>query len=115
MTIVTTKVLMKKAEQNGIAIPAYNIDNLESALAVTNVVKRTGKSVIIQMIPRTLNYGGVATYPAMIFSLLKGIETEVAIHLDHASNFQLIKDAIDCGFSSVMIDGSHLPLKKTLH
>ena len=109
MAVVSCFALLKKADERGVALPAFNIDNMESALAVFNAVKKLKEEVIIQTIPKTLSYGGVATYPAMIRAMFDKLDTDVAIHLDHASVPELIRTAADCGFTSVMYDGSALP------
>ena len=109
MAVVSCFSLLKKADERGVALPAFNIDNMESALAVFNAVKKLKEEVIIQTIPKTLSYGGVATYPAMIRAMFDKLDTDVAIHLDHASVPELIRTAADCGFTSVMYDGSALP------
>ena len=114
MALVPSDILMKRAQQTGCAVPAFNIDNLESALAVANVIKSARLPVIVQTIPRTLKYGGTATYPAMMKALLSGCDVDYALHLDHGSSAQLARECIDCGFSSVMYDGSTLPFDENV-
>ncbi len=106
--------LLKNCRQTKFAIPAFNIDNLESAIAVTRAVKETNCPVIIQTIPKTLNYGGIATYPAMIDALMQDIPYDYAIHLDHGNSLDLVKKCINYGFSSVMYDGSALPFEENV-
>ncbi len=108
MALVTIYDLMKSAGKA--AVPAFNIDNLEGAIAIAETLRELRTPVIIQTIPRTLNYGGIATYPAMLKSLFDSLSVDYAIHLDHGSSFELAASCIDAGFSSVMIDGSALPL-----
>lgn len=115
MAAVTTYKLMKDASENGFAIPAFNIDNLESALAVAQVMKETGLPVIVQTIPRTLNYGGIATYPMMMKALMDDCDdVDYAMHLDHGNSAELAKRCIDSGFTSVMFDGSALPFEENI-
>ncbi len=114
MAVVTSFQLMKDASDNGYAIPAFNIDNLESALAVAAVMREMKTPVIVQTIPRTLNYGGVSTYPAMMKELMDGCGTDYAMHLDHGNSLELAKQCIASGFSSVMFDGSTLPLEENI-
>lgn len=106
--------LLKDTRKAKIAVPAFNIDNLESALAVVSAVKETNCPVIIQTIPRTLSYGGIATYPAMVDALMKDVSCDYAIHLDHGSSLDLVKKCISSGFSSVMYDGSSLPFEENV-
>ena len=114
MSTVTSFDLMNEAQKKGCAVPAFNIDNLESAMAVAQVVKETGLPVIVQTIPRTLNYGGISTYPAMMSALMKDCGTDYAMHLDHGSSAELAKKCIDSGFTSVMYDGSTLPFEENI-
>lgn len=109
MSCVSSYKLMKTASREGYAIPAFNIDNLESAIAVSEVMKETKKPVIVQTIPRTLAYGGMSVYPSMMKSLTLGADdVHYAMHLDHGSSKELAEKCINCGFSSVMFDGSML-------
>ncbi len=115
MALVSAHKLLKDAQSNGFAVPAFNIDNLESALAVAQVMKQTGLPVIVQTIPRTLNYGGIATYPAMMKALTSDCDdVDWAMHLDHGNSEQLAKECIDAGFTSVMFDGSTLPFEENV-
>ncbi len=115
MSCVSSYKLMKKASNEGYAIPAFNIDNLESALAAAEVMKETRKAIIIQTIPRTLAYGGTSVYPAMMKSMTVGADdVDYAMHLDHGSSKELAEKCINCGFSSVMFDGSMLSFKENV-
>ncbi len=96
------------------AVPAFNIDNLESALAVAEAVKETGKGVIVQTIPRTLRYGGVAVYPAMVKAMLDGYDDLYCMHLDHGDGARLASECVKAGFSSVMFDGSALSFEENV-
>lgn len=110
MSIVTSLELMGNASKKGFAIPAFNVDNLESVIAVTEAMKELNTPLIIQTIPRTLNYGGISTYPAMVNALMENSNVDYCIHLDHGNNLTLAKACIKSGFSSIMIDGSALCL-----
>lgn len=109
MSCKTNYELMRDALANGQAVPAFNIDNLESALAVTEVLRETGSPVIVQTIPRTLNYGGVSSYTALMRELTADCNTDYAMHLDHGSSLELAAKCIRAGYTSVMYDGSLLP------
>lgn len=104
--VITSARLMKKASREGYAVPAFNIDNLESAMAVSEIMHEMRMPVIVQMIPRTLNYGGVGVYPAMMRELMADCPVDYALHLDHGSSLALAQKCIASGFSSVMFDGS---------
>lgn len=115
MSCVSSFKLMKKASAEGYAIPAFNIDNLESAIAAAEIMRETEKPIIIQTIPRTLAYGGVSVYPSMMKSLTSGSDdVDYAMHLDHGNGRELAEKCINCGFSSVMFDGSMLPFDENI-
>ncbi len=115
MSCVSSYKLMKKASEGAYAIPAFNIDNLESAIAAGEVMKETKKSIIIQTIPRTLAYGGMSVYPSMMKSLTIGADdVDYAMHLDHGNSKELAEKCVNCGFSSVMFDGSMLPFEENV-
>ena len=105
--IVGNKILLKNARRGGYAVPAFNVDNLESVLGVLHAAENTNRPVIIQTIPRTLRYGGIPVYSAMVRSLYKGYP-DISIHLDHGGDVGICKACIDAGYTSVMIDGSAL-------
>lgn len=111
--LVTNKVLLDKAKREGYAVPAFNVDNLESVLGVLAAQSSTGKSLIVQTIPRTLKYGGISTYSALVRALYKG-GADVSIHLDHGGDTDIVKACIEAGYTSVMIDGSMLDFDKNV-
>lgn len=111
--IVTNKQLLSTAKRKGYAVPAFNVDNLESVLGVLNALNSTGKPLIIQTIPRTLKYGGIPTYAALTRALYKG-GADLSIHLDHGGDIETVKACIDVGYTSVMIDGSMLDFDKNV-
>ena len=106
--VVSSARLMKKASREGYAIPAFNIDNLESAIAVSEVMHEMRLPVIVQMIPDTLSYGGIAMYPSMMRELMADCPVDYVLHLDHGSSLALAQKCIASGFSSVMFDGSNM-------
>ena len=112
--VVSSARLMKRGEKENYAIPAFNIDNLESAMAVSEIMHEMRTPVIVQMIPRTLNYGGIAIYPAMMRELMADCPVDYALHLDHGSSLALAKKCVAGGFSSVMFDGSLMPFEDNI-
>lgn len=112
--VVSSARLMKRAGKENYAIPAFNIDNLESAMAVSEIMHEMRTPVIVQMIPRTLNYGGIAIYPAMMRELMADCPVDYALHLDHGSSLSLAKKCVAGGFSSVMFDGSLMPFEDNI-
>ena len=114
MSKVNFKVLMDAARKNNVAVPAFNIDNLESAIAVSEVMKETGLGIIVQTIPRTLAYGGLKTYPNIMNALMENSNVDYCLHLDHGNSVSLCLDCAKSGFTSVMIDGSALTFDENI-
>ena len=79
--IVTGSELLLKAKKEGYAVPAFNVDNLESVLGVLGAANYLSAPIIIQTIPRTLKYGGVATYSSLVRANYNG-GADIAIHLE---------------------------------
>ena len=86
--IVTGAELLIQAKKGGYAVPAFNVDNLESVLGVLNAVEKTCKPTIIQTIPKTLKYGGISAYSSLVRALYK-CGADIAIHLDHGGDLKI--------------------------
>ena len=109
-----TKELFAKAVEGGYAIPAYNFNNLEQLQAILNGCIETNSPVILQMSKGARNYADPIMLrhlgrAAVEYVAAKGSKIPLVLHLDHGDSFELCKSCIESGFSSVMIDGSHLP------
>ena len=114
MALVNTKNMFKKAMAEGYAIPAFNICNLESAQAVAEVAGEKNLPVIISVSEGAAKYAGYDYITAIVETASKKYENEIALHLDHGKSFEACKQAIDAGFTSVMIDGSALPYEENI-
>ncbi|WP_020613328.1 class II fructose-bisphosphate aldolase [Sediminispirochaeta bajacaliforniensis] len=109
-----TKAMFAGAIDGGYAIPAYNFNNMEQLQAIIAACVETKSPVILQVSSGARKYANSTllrfmAQGAVEYSKELGYEVPVALHLDHGDSFELCKDCIDSGFSSVMIDGSHLP------
>ena len=118
--LVNTKEMFKKANENGYAVPAFNFNNLEQVLAIVEACAETGSPVILQCSKEVIDYIGITMIPliakgAVDYIKVSGAEIPVALHLDHGSNFEIVKKCIDIGFSSVMFDGSHYPFNENIN
>jgi fructose-bisphosphate aldolase, class II len=107
-----TKELFKKAVAGGYAIPAYNFNNLEQMQAILQACVETKSPVILQVSSGARKYANATLLRNMAKGAVEyvkelGCEVPIVLHLDHGDTFELCKDCIDNGFSSVMIDGSH--------
>ncbi len=115
--LVNTRELFKKAVAGGYAIPAYNFNNLEQLQAIIQACVETRSPVILQVSSGARKYANKTllrfmAQGAVAYARELGVDIPIALHLDHGDSFELCKDCIDSGFSSVMIDGSHLPFEK---
>ena len=111
--ITNTKEMLQKALTNHYAVAHFNINNLEWARFILEECAFLNKPVILGVSESAIEYmGGYHVVVSLIKSLITdlNIKTAVAIHLDHGSTFESCKNAIDAGFTSVMIDGSHHPI-----
>ncbi len=112
--LVNTKEMFADAMKNGYAVPAYNFNNLEQIQAIVQACAETKSPVILQVSKGARNYANatILRYLAMgavEFAKEMGCAVPIALHLDHGDSYELCVDCIEKGFSSVMIDGSHLP------
>ena len=121
---VNTKDMFEKAHKGKYAIPAYNFNNMEQLQAIILGCLESQSPVIIQVSAGARKYADSDVLKGMAKGAIdmmkriakeKGLkEIQVALHLDHGANFEICKECIDAGFSSVMIDGSHLPLQENI-
>lgn len=107
MALVTSKKLLLDAQQGGYAIPAFNIENMEMALAVIKAANEMRSPLILQTTSSTVQYAPLRTFQHLVKSLAEQIDIPIVMHLDHGSSFELAVQAIREGYTSVMIDGSH--------
>jgi len=106
MALVTSKQLLLNAQKNRYAVPAFNIENMEMAMAVIEAAGEEKSPVIIQTTSSTIKYAGASMYSAIVSSLARNSNIPIALHLDHGDSFEGALNAIISGYSSVMIDGS---------
>ena len=113
--LVNTKEMFAKAIKGGYAIPAYNFNNMEQMQAIIQAAVETKSPVILQVSKGARAYanGTLLRYMAQgaveYAKELGCAKPQIVLHLDHGPSFEVAKDCIDNGFSSVMIDGSALP------
>lgn len=110
MALVSMKDMMIKGKKEGYAIGQFNLNNLEFTQAILKAAQEENSPVILGVSEGAARYmGGFTTVVHMVKGLMHDykITVPVAIHLDHGSSFEKCKEAIDAGFTSVMIDASH--------
>ncbi len=113
--LVNTRELFKKAVAGGYAIPAYNFNNMEQLQAIITACAETNSPVILQVSKGARSYANQTLLKYMAQGAVQMVRKDlksnipIVLHLDHGDSFELCKSCVDYGFSSVMIDGSHLP------
>lgn len=114
MALVNTKEMFKKAYEGGYSIGAFNISDLEQLQGVLEACKERNSAVIIQASKSAISYAGIDTLVKLVKAVSDEIGVDCALHLDHGPNFEMAKKCIDAGFTSVMIDGSHLDYEENV-
>ncbi|PLX92548.1 MAG: fructose-1,6-bisphosphate aldolase, class II [Desulfuromonas sp.] len=117
--LVNTREMFQKAVRGGYAIPAYNFNNMEQLQAIIMASVESNSPVIIQVSNGARNYANATMLRWMAKGAVEmaremGSEIPICLHLDHGDSFELCQACIDAGFSSVMIDGSHLPYEENV-
>lgn len=107
MALVTTKEMFEKAFQGGYAIGAFNINNMEIVQGVVAAAKVQNSAVILQVSKSALKYAHPKYLKAMVDAAVEETGLDIALHLDHGPDLETCKECIECGFTSVMFDGSH--------
>lgn len=110
----TLKKVLKEAEDLNMAIGAFNTHNLEMLPAIIKAAVNQRTPVIIQTSCGTANYVGHKNLVSICKSMAEEYGVDIVLHLDHAKDYDEIRKAIDAGYSSVMFDGSSLPLKDNI-
>ncbi|MBO5269800.1 MAG: class II fructose-bisphosphate aldolase [Clostridia bacterium] len=106
MSYVTSEQMLKDAQKGRYAIGAFNVENMEMAMAIIAAAEELRAPVMLQTTPSTVKYASLALYYANVKALADAASVPVCLHLDHGSSYELALDAMNAGYSSVMIDGS---------
>ncbi|MDZ7294971.1 MAG: class II fructose-1,6-bisphosphate aldolase [candidate division KSB1 bacterium] len=108
MPLVTTKEMFAKAYEGGYAIGAFNVNNMEIIQGIVEAAEEERAPLILQISKGARKYARHEYLMKLIEAALQISDLPIAVHLDHGDSFELCKACIDGGFTSVMIDGSHL-------
>ena len=118
--LVNTKEMFAKAMKGGYAVPAFNFNNMEQLQAIVQAAVATKSPVILQVSKGARQYANQTLLRYMAEGAVEFAKElgckhpEIVLHLDHGDSFETCKSCIDMGFSSVMIDGSHLPYEENV-
>ena len=112
--LVTTKEMLLDAQAGHYAVGAFNVENLEFVMAVIKAAEDKHSPVIMQTTPGTIKYASLDYFAAMVRVAAENASVPVALHLDHGDGFDRCMQALRAGYTSVMIDGSHVPFEDNM-
>lgn len=112
--LVTTKEMLLDAQAGHYAVGAFNVESLEFVMAVIKAAEDKKSPVIMQTTPGTVKYANLDYFAAMCKVAADAASVPVAIHLDHGDGFDRCVQAMHAGYTSVMIDGSHVPFEDNI-
>jgi len=115
MALVNTRKMFEMAYKNGYAVGAFNVNNMEITQGIIDAVAEEKAPLILQVSKGARKYAKISYLKAIINVVVEeNPDIPVAINLDHGDTFETCKQFVDDGFTSVMIDGSHLPFEENI-
>jgi len=112
--LVTNKEIMSVALAKKYAVGAFNMNNLETLQAIVEATAEENSPVIVAVTPSAIEYAGLEYLVAMTKAVAKGISQPVSLHLDHGKDLETVEKCINAGFTSLMIDASHLDFEENI-
>jgi len=114
LSLVTSSELLAKAEKGRYAVGAFNCNNMEIVQAIISAAEAERSPVIIQASQGAIKYAGLGYVTALVREAAMFSTVPVALHLDHGTDFKQVVNCLRSGFTSVMFDGSQLPLEENI-
>jgi fructose-bisphosphate aldolase class II len=114
MPLVTTKEMFEKAYNGGYAIGAFNVNNMEIVQGITEAAKDLNAPLILQVSKGARAYANHTYLIKLVEAAVIETGLPICLHLDHGDSYELCRDCIDGGFTSVMIDASSKPLDENI-
>ena len=114
MPLVNMKDLLNDAQKGNYAVGSFSVANMEMVLGIIRAAEETKSPIILQIAEVRLNHSPLALIGPMMIAAAKNARVPVAVHLDHGTTIECIGHALRLGFTSVMFDGSHLPLEENI-
>ena len=115
MSLVTTKKMFQMAYKNGYAVGAFNVNNMEITQGIVDAVVEENAPLILQISKGAREYAKMSYLRAIIDVAVKeNPQIPICMHLDHGDTFELCRQCVDDGFTSVMIDASHSPFEENI-
>lgn len=112
--LVTNKDLMVPARRNGYGIGAFNVNNLEAVLSVVEAAVEEKSPAIVAVTPSAIKYAGLPYISKIVRTAAELAPVPLSLHLDHGEDFETASKCVNAGFTSVMIDGSHLKFEDNI-
>ena len=112
--LVNMKDLLLDAEQGNYAVGSFSVANMEMVLGVIKAAEELKAPIILQIAEVRLKQSPLELIGPLMVAAAKEAKVPVAVHFDHGKTFEKISQALDIGFTSVMFDGSHLPLDENI-
>lgn len=112
--LVTNKDLMVPARKKGYAVGAFNVQNLESTLAIAEAATEEKSPVILAITPSVIKYAGLTYISNLVKTAAQLSPVPISMHLDHGEDFDTVAKCVEAGFTSVMIDGSFLKFEENI-
>ena len=112
--LVTTKEMLLDAQKNHYGVGAFNVENLEFVMAVLAAAEETKSPVIMQTTPGTIKSAGLDYFYGLVKAAAERATVPVALHLDHGDGYDRCMQALRTGYTSVMIDGSHVGFEENI-
>lgn len=114
MPLVDPRSMFERAYREGYAVGAFNVNNMEIIQGIMAAGEEERSPLILQVSAGARKYAGQNYIVKLIEAALLETDLPVVLHLDHGQDFQICKDCVDGGFTSVMVDGSHLPFEENV-
>ncbi|MDO4379579.1 MAG: class II aldolase [Clostridia bacterium] len=114
MPLVNMKDLLADAQKRNYAVGSFSVANMEMVLGVIKAAEETQSPIILQIAEVRLNHSPLALIGPLMVAAAEEVNVPVAVHLDHGKTPCCIEQALDIGFTSVMFDGSHLPVDENI-
>lgn len=114
MALVTVDELLERAEKDGYAVGAFNANNMEIVQAIMTAAEKEQAPVIMQASQGAIKYAGLPFLTGLVKLAAETSRVPIALHLDHGTDFEQVIRCIRSGFTSVMYDGSKLPLEENI-
>ncbi|MDF2484552.1 MAG: putative fructose-bisphosphate aldolase, class [Herbinix sp.] len=114
MSLVSMSTILSRAEQGNYGVGAFSVANMEMIMGAIQAAEECSSPIILQVAEVRLPYSPLALLGPMMLAAAKEASVPVAVHFDHGLSIEVIKEALELGFTSVMMDASHLPIDQNI-